>query len=78
VDVKKAGKYTVRVEFDAEPKPDSVTLTAGAKKWEMDIDAGRTFCVFENVDLETGAQTIGAHLSNGDKKRGVWQVIVSQ
>ena len=78
VDVKKAGTYSVRVEFDPEPKPDSVTLTAGDDKWDMDVDAGRTFCEFKNVKLKVGEQTIGGHLSNGDKKRGVWQIIVGQ
>jgi len=78
VSVDSAGAYNVKLVYDAAKTDESVKLEFGRSVIEDESSAGADELVFENVQLVPGPQKVQATLTQGDKSRGPYQIIVTK
>jgi arylsulfatase/arylsulfatase A len=78
IHVAKAGRYDVRLEFDANPNSEKAKLSIGDVDREVAVKGGAKSIEIRNVELPAGDSQLRAVLSRDDKSRGVYQVFVTR
>ena len=68
----------MKLVYDAAKTDESVKLEFGRSVIEDESSAGADELVFENVQLVPGPQKVQATLTQGDKSRGPYQIIVTK
>jgi len=74
--VASAGRYDVRLEFDAKATAGSAEVSIGGVVQRASLAFGATVCEFTGLDLTPGDTQLRAALIHGDQQRGVYQVVV--
>jgi arylsulfatase/arylsulfatase A len=70
------GAYDIRCRFTPNPEAGEAVLTIDDAKHRLDLPAGATSCVFENVGLEEGNIRLEVVLTHGGTSRGIHQADV--
>jgi hypothetical protein len=73
-----AGRYDVRLEFEANPEKGNAELKFAGVSKSMAFAAGAKFVEFKGVRLAAGDTQLRAVLSHNGKSRGVYQVVVTR
>jgi arylsulfatase/arylsulfatase A len=76
--VARSGTYDVRLNFDPGSSQENLWLTLGSQSRQAAIAAGADSYQFSDLELTTGETQLKAMLTNGDKNRGVYQVVVTR
>lgn len=76
----RSGKYNIEITFKKNQADGEASLefSVGSVRSTVQLDKSATSHLFENVEIETGKQTIDALLTEGGKSHGVWQVFVTK
>lgn len=78
VDVRSAGRYTVTLRFAAPADAGMVTFQIGGAKVQKELPAGETSVEFADVLLQRGEATLLASATQGPRRVGVLDVVVSR
>ncbi len=72
------GSYDICCRFDASPQAGEAVLTVDDTKHQIDLPAGATTCVFEDMKLEEGNIRLEVVLTHADRSRGIHQADVTR
>ena len=78
VDVRRDGRYRVTMRFAAVAEPAVAVFQLGSANVQQDVPAGSTSVAFTNVALPTGEDTLSAHLTQGTRRVGVLDVVLTR
>ena len=71
-------RFEVKILFDPSKTDERLTLKFGDSVRTAQVNAGDTFSVFTDIQLQPGPLRLEAMLQQGQQQRGVYQVIVRQ
>lgn len=80
VTVEKGGPYEIKVQFDPSQKKAETELTVkvGKDQFHTKVPTGKSECVFKNVALHVGNQTVDVKVKEGNTIRGPKMVYLTK
>jgi arylsulfatase A-like enzyme len=78
VEVRRGGRYAVTTRFAAVAEPATAVFELGAAKLQQKVPAGATSVEFSNVALPIGEGSVSAHVTQGARRVGVLDVVLTR